>query len=318
VSGTRGSDPERIHVAVGVIQASDGRVLIAQRSASSHQGGYWEFPGGKVEPGEAAVDALARELFEETGIRLAASEPLIRVPYDYSDKRVLLDVYRVRPNEAQARARLGQAIRWVRPEQLTEFAFPAANRAIIAATMLPAHYVVSPDMTNPDDPAWWAGLDAALKAGARLFQYRVSAIGDKPAHAAATVRRIHAAGGQCLINADARLAYDVGADGVHWPARLIDAVAQGSAPGWQAASCHGPAELERAATAGVDFAVLGPVARTASHPSTPPIGWPRFAEWVRDKPLPVYAIGGLAISDDATARWHGGQGVAGISGLWSD
>ena len=86
---------KRVHVAAAVIRGADGRVLIAKRPQDKHQGGLWEFPGGKVEEGEAVERALARELEEELGIRVEAARPLIQVQHDYPDKQVLLDVWEV-------------------------------------------------------------------------------------------------------------------------------------------------------------------------------------------------------------------------------
>ena len=84
-----------LHVAAAVIRGTDGRILLAQRPAHKHQGGLWEFPGGKVEAGESVLSALARELREELGIQVTHAQPLIQVRHAYPDQRVLLDVYEV-------------------------------------------------------------------------------------------------------------------------------------------------------------------------------------------------------------------------------
>jgi 8-oxo-dGTP diphosphatase len=85
---------------------------------------------------------------------------------------------------------------------------------------------------------------------------------------------------------------------------------------WFGASCHDACELAAALTLDADYAFLGPVRPTASHPNVPGIGWDGFAALVAGLPLPVYAIGGLN-PDDLEAAWKAGaQGVAGIRGLW--
>ena len=122
-----------VHVAVGVIVDSEQRVLLAKRSESSHQGGLWEFPGGKVEAGEAVSVALARELQEELAIKVESAEPLLEVRHDYADKSVLLDVWVVSDFSGEACGNEGQRIEWVPISQLAEFEFPAANQAIVAA-----------------------------------------------------------------------------------------------------------------------------------------------------------------------------------------
>jgi 8-oxo-dGTP diphosphatase len=126
-------DAAPVHVAVAVLRDARGRVLITRRHADSHQGGLWEFPGGKVEPGEDLAAALRRELHEELGIAIGAHRPLLRVRHDYGDKRVLLDVHEVLGFEGEARSCEGQPLRWVEEQELEDFAFPAANEPILRA-----------------------------------------------------------------------------------------------------------------------------------------------------------------------------------------
>lgn len=120
-----------VHVAVGVIVDSEQRVLIARRAQNAHQGGLWEFPGGKVEAGETIDQALVRELEEELALKVSRSTPLLEVRHDYSDKSVLLDVWLVTEFSGEAAGLEGQPIEWVPTHQLSEYAFPEANRQII-------------------------------------------------------------------------------------------------------------------------------------------------------------------------------------------
>lgn len=128
---------KRVHVAVGVIFNSQGQILIARRHDDAHQGGLWEFPGGKVESDESVCDALARELYEELGINIQTSscKPLIEIRHDYSDKVVLLDVWTVFEFDGEASGKEGQPLRWVDRSQLSGYDFPAANIAIIDAIL---------------------------------------------------------------------------------------------------------------------------------------------------------------------------------------
>jgi len=123
----------RLHVAVGVIGNQRGEILISRRHESSHQGGLWEFPGGKVEPGESVTEALSRELREELGIEVGGVRPLVQVSHDYADKPVLLDVWIVEGFEGEAQGREGQPLLWVAPSLLATYEFPAANQAIVQA-----------------------------------------------------------------------------------------------------------------------------------------------------------------------------------------
>lgn len=122
-----------LHVAVGVVLDSSGNVLITRRASGSHQGGLWEFPGGKVEQGESLQSALARELREELGIDIGRTSPLLEVRHDYGDKLVLLDVHLVWDFEGAALGLEDQPLAWVSPEALSRYPFPAANVPIISA-----------------------------------------------------------------------------------------------------------------------------------------------------------------------------------------
>jgi len=123
--------PEVVTVAVGIVQDRQGRVLVSRRAADAHQGGLWEFPGGKVEPGEAIEMALAREFREELGVEVLASEALMRIEHDYGDKQVCLDVRRVTQWQGEACGLEGQPLAWQLPEDLRDWAFPAANAPIL-------------------------------------------------------------------------------------------------------------------------------------------------------------------------------------------
>ena len=122
-----------MHVAVGVVLDTARRVLITRRASTSHQGGLWEFPGGKVETGENLLLALARELREELGIAIGRTSPLLEVNHDYGDKQVLLDVHVVWEFAGKAQGLEQQPLAWVAPGDLARYRFPAANVPIIGA-----------------------------------------------------------------------------------------------------------------------------------------------------------------------------------------
>jgi len=116
-----------VHVAVGVILNADRKVLITRRAQHAHQGGLWEFPGGKIETGESLTDALTRELREELGIVIGRTSALLEVRHDYGDKTVLLDVHVVWEFSGEAHPLEDQPLAWVAPQELDRYAFPAAN-----------------------------------------------------------------------------------------------------------------------------------------------------------------------------------------------
>lgn len=134
--------PRLLHVAVGVVRNRQGEILISLRHDHLHQGGLWEFPGGKVEPMESAEDALRRELREELSITVEQATPLIKIRHDYGDRQVLLDVWQVNAFGGNPQGLENQPILWVSPDKLHQFDFPAANRPIAAAARLPRFYPI--------------------------------------------------------------------------------------------------------------------------------------------------------------------------------
>ena len=128
---------KRIHVVAAIIVGEDQKIFISRRADHLHQGGLWEFPGGKVESGEAADAALARELFEEIDIYVSQSQPYMQVQHDYVDKKVLLDIWQVDRFSGTAQSKEGQQCRWISlPDLLSSAAagslsFPAGNQPIL-------------------------------------------------------------------------------------------------------------------------------------------------------------------------------------------
>ena len=312
-----GDRPKPVHVVAAVLRDARGRILLARRTAGRDLAGAWEFPGGKVEPGEAPVEALARELREELGIQIQGAEPLVSVPQAYPGKRIVLDVYEVPAFTGTARGLEKQALAWAPPDKLASYPMPPADRPVVAALTAPARYLVSPE---PETPAsFLARLDKALAAGARRIQLRAKAM---PAKALAALAmdartRCQAVGAELLVNGEPGLAAELGI-GLHLTARQLMALGERPLPAGQrvAASCHDADELAQAERLGLDFVVLGPLRATESHPGATPLGWEAFSRLREGVSLPIYALGGLRPQDVSTARRHGGQGVAGIRAFW--
>jgi 8-oxo-dGTP diphosphatase len=309
---------EPIHVVAGVITDPRGRILLARRTRGRDLAGLWEFPGGKVDPGETPEQALMRELREELGIVAEPGEPLIAVPHRYPHKRLRLDVRRIAGYRGTPKGLDGQALAWVPPHKLASYPMPAADRPVVAALEQPALYLVTPDLTG-DDADWLAALARALDAGVRRVQLR-STTTDAPRWAALCghgVGLCRDAGAEVLINHDVALARALGV-GVHLRAAQLAGLPQRPLPSDVpvAASCHMLEEVREAGRLGCDFAVVGPVRETATHPDAPGLGWAGFAALREYSALPLYAIGGLGPQDIAEARQHGAQGIAAIRSLW--
>jgi 8-oxo-dGTP diphosphatase len=307
-------------VAAAAIVDGEGRVLLARRPDHVHQGGLWEFPGGKVEGGESVEGALARELEEELGLNPTAYRPLIRVHHSYPGRDVLLDVWRVHAWEGTPHGREGQPTEWVAVPDLRRRRFPPANLPIIAAVRLPDTYLITPD-AGPDAGAFLQGLEGALAAGVRLVQLRLPSSG--PDHyrrlAREVLGRCRDAGARLLLNADPRWVEPLRADGVHLNSARLRAHRHRplDVDHWVAASCHDADEVGHACALGVDFIVVSPIRSTRSHPGSRPLGWQRFWTLAEQATVPVYALGGLARGDLRAAWAHGAQGIAAIRGLWA-
>jgi 8-oxo-dGTP diphosphatase len=307
-----------VHVVAGVIADVRGRILLARRTEGREMAGLWEFPGGKVEPGETPEAALARELHEELGIDIDVGPALIAVPQALPGKRLRLDVRHVAAWRGTPKGREGQALAWVAPGKLVRYAMPPADRPVVGALLQPDRYLVTPT-PGDDDAAWCDGLDAALASGVRRLQLRMPGIDPARVRAllAHAVARCADAGAELLVNGDVALARESGI-GLHLRAsQLRQFQARPVADDVVlAASCHDADELRLAEALGCDFVVLGPVAATPTHPGQDGIGWQRFATLREAVAFPIYAIGGMAPGDIAAARGHGAQGIAAIRSLW--
>lgn len=313
-----------VHVAVGVIVNNDGKILIAKRPLSAHQGGLWEFPGGKVESGENIQQALTRELREELAIDVLASEPLIQIRHHYFDKSVLLDVHKIIQFTGEPRGNEGQPIQWVDAQALKDFEFPAANRPIIAAITLASTYLITGNFTHQID--FNSRLQQALNNGVRLVQLRVAdfCLDAHESLLTTAITAVAAVNAQLLINCSPAefirtvQAYPNIKLGLHLnrhhAAQLTvrpvdDNVLFG-------VSCHDADEIVHAQKIGADYLLLSPVLMTSSHLSATSLGWDQFATLIELANVPVYALGGVGEQHLSLAQACGAQGVAGISAWW--
>lgn len=308
---------KRVEVVAAVITRTDGSVLLGQRAAGTFYPGYWEFPGGKVEAGEDARTALIRELEEELGITAHTCWPWIVREHDYEHARVRLNFFEVPEWSGEINDHVHSALEWQQPAQFTVSPMLPANGPILKALRLPREMGIT-DAAQRGTEAQLVALDAALARGLKLVQIRDTTLdaGPRERLAHGIVQRCHAAGALALVNGDGDLARRTGAHGLHLPARQLMACATRPDFEWVGASCHTRAELEHAARLGLDYAVLGHVLPTPSHPDTPSLGWDGFSEMIRRLPMPVFAIGGLSPEHMREARSAGAHGIAAIRGSW--
>jgi 8-oxo-dGTP diphosphatase len=304
-----------LHVAVGVITDSRGRILIALRHKNAHQGGLWEFPGGKLEIGESVQQALVRELKEELNISVEAMMPLIQVRHQYPDLNVLLDVWTILSFSGEAKGCEGQKIKWVLPEQLTDFHFPEANIPIVKAVRLNDEYAI---LNATEENALKAQLNFLLDSGVQLIQARIKSLS---ADAALSFFQwamplCKKKGALLFINSAVKGVENLNADGIHLTSQDLLALKKKPAGySWVAASCHNQLQLQHAELIGVDFVVLAPVLATKTHPQAKALGWEQFIALTEMTNVPVFALGGLKKTDKVKvkAKKAGAQGIAGIA-----
>jgi 8-oxo-dGTP diphosphatase len=305
-------------VAAAVVLRSDGCFLLGRRPAGKPYAGYWEFPGGKVEPGEAVENALRRELREELGLVVEQAFPWVTRRFVYPHAAVNLRFFRVTRWSGDLRDVEHEAVAWQAPGAVDVAPVLPANGPILKALQLPPQYAIT--QAGADGAgSFLERLDRALARGIRLVQVRepeLDAVQLKT-FSQAVIARARPFGAKVLVNQDSSRSPDAKADGIHLKAGRLMRLQQRPALTWCSASCHDARELDHAAALGLDFVVLGPVAPTRSHPGAAPMGWARFRELVKDYPLPVYAIGGMDESCLETAWQHGAHGVAVMRAAWN-
>ncbi len=320
-------NPKIVEVAAAVLQREDGSFLLAQRPSGKIWAGYWEFPGGKIEPGETPYHALVRELREELGIEVTTAYPWITRVFAYPHATVRLNFFRVAGWSGELHPHEGQQFAWqINPPQ-PPFAkkggrhgvFPIlpANAPVLRALELPSLYAIS-NAHELGEEEFMRRLEAALRKGLRLVQLREKDYSREALRELALkilpLMRQH--GAHLIINADIALAQEVGADGVQLTATQLAESRERPAVDWCAASCHNSDELRRAEELGCDLALLSPVLPTLSHPGAPHLGWENFVAIAAGASIPVYALGGLTQDDMQTAWQHGAHGIALLRQAW--
>jgi len=301
-----------LEVAAAVIQRADGAFLLARRPRGKVYAGYWEFPGGKIEDGEPPEHALARELHEELGIEPRTAYPWITREYVYPHAAVRLSFFRVTAWRGDPHPREEQTIAWQRVDAPLATPMLPANAPVLAALALPHEYAVT-DAGQYGADAMLARIRARLAGGLRLIQVRDRDLPQREKFVQDVVLAAHLAGARVLVSGGS-----AGADGAHFTSAQLMALQHRPVGGLAAASCHDAAELARAMALGLDFAVLGPVKPTASHPAARTLGWDGFARLARGASMPVYAIGGMRASDLDAAWQAGAHGIAMITGAWAE
>jgi len=302
-----------VDVAVGVVRAPDGSVLLAERKAGKDAAGFWELPGGQIEPGESAAQAAGRELLEEVGIRAHELAPWRVYEHDFPAKRLRLHWFHVRRWSGEPKGREGQRLAWVDPARPTVGPLMPSNELIFSTLALPELVGVARVNRSPGAPEQLLARIPWLAAdGLRLLIVRALELA--PGQRVQLTRRLRelrrGTGLRLLLSGTALEARQAGACGLHSSAAALAGLTERPPTRLWAVSAHNPRDLERASALGADFVILSPVLPTASHPGEQALGWDGLQALAAASPLPVYAQGGLGPGDIGAARAAGALGVA--------
>lgn len=313
-----------LHVVAAVIQNKQEQILIAKRLDHQHQGGLWEFPGGKVEEGETAFSALKRELKEEINIDIHSCRSFLQVRHNYPDKAVFLDIYKVTDFSGQAQGNEGQEVRWISGQELENFEFPKANTKIIKALRTPellsicqadfdAEFCLSMAMKDRLQKIAALNIDALLLRLPLLsdLQYKTCfAFIAEVLEKSSSNKKI-----KLLINRFHLFEELKTCAGLHLTAQQLMESTQRPVPSefLLSASCHNALELEQAKKISCDFVFISPVFATQSHPQVQALTQQDFKNLVQSSELPVLGLGGMHIKHLVDLKQLGAFGIAGIS-----
>ena len=307
----------RIHVVVGILyNLTKDKVLITKRTGKQFLAGYWEFPGGKVENNEDSFTALRREFFEELGVNLKSAKGLMKISHDYSNKKVLLDVWEIDEWEGIPASLEGQEMIWSNKSSLFKYKFPEADKHIIKTLNLPNIYGIS-DEYYKDYSYLFSTVRNYFKSGLRIFQLRLQLGANKISKK--NIEELHVEAKRnnstLILNGIASDVELYAIDGIHLKSKEL--LKYESRPISEdyilGASCHTEAEIEQAEKLCVDYIFISPVFATNSHPNKIPLGWNNFQQLAKQADLPVYALGGMSPDDLKKAKENGAYGVAMIS-----
>ena len=308
-----------VDVAAGVLIRRDGRFLLANRPVGKPYASYWEFPGGKVEAGESVPTALGRELHEELGVKIGTAYPWVVRVFDYPHALVRLHFFRVFEWSGEPNAREHQSFGFFSTNDLPDGPLLPATVPVLRWLALPLFYAISAVAQLGRD-VFLRRLESALARGLKLLQFREPTLDSADAAAlfAVVLARVRAAGGTLVVNSRHHRTLWDKADGVHLTAADLATIERRPELEWVGASVHSSAEIQHAAALQLDFAAVGPVMLTATHPHQASLGWDAFARMVANASLPAYALGGMRATDLASAMCRGAHGIASLSAVWSE
>ena len=307
-------------IVVGIVHNNTrDRILITRRDVKAHQGGLWEFPGGKVKEGESGWQALTRELLEEVNISARRGHRLVCYNYDYPDINLLLDVWMIDEWSGQLTGNEGQLVEFVSIKEIMSREFLSANGKVLSLIHLPFLYLITPDLDRYDDE-FLRVITKLIDNDLAMLQFRSrkAPLDDQYNLVQRLIGVCNNRNCKLLFNGTAEEAQKLGAHGVHLTSEKLLYLHKRPLPGnyWVAASCHNETELMHACNIGIDFCVLGSIHDHTGQIFKSGMGWEKFQSLAMKSTIPVYALGGISIGDIETAQKLGAHGVAMIRGVW--
>ncbi len=301
-----------VDVAACIVRSGDGRVLLAQRSAHQIAPGYWELPGGKIDPGETPPQAASRELYEEVGLQAQSLAPWAAYEHAFQTKRVRLRFFRVDAWTGTPHGREGQQVAWVDPRAPEVTPILPSNDRVLLALGLPEFCLLSGDNEGVGGQRFLAELPTAFSSGVRLIVVHEPKMA--PDQRVAFTRRVVSIarpfGAHVLLAGSVLEAQRAGATGVHSTAEELRRCSLRLPVRLWSVTCRDADDLAHAVAVGADVAMVSPVFADSAHADRETLGWAGFRALLADAPLPVYAHGGVTAAMLSEARRAGAIGIA--------
>jgi len=302
-----------IEVVVGIIHNSNNEVFIAKRQKNQFMSDYWELPGGKVEPGEDHVNAIKRELFEETGITVKNCKLVQKIQHIYPEKTINLSVYSIDDYLGGPVGLEGQEITWSSADKLKNFKLLPTMWRIIHKFSLPKFYWITPD--NHQSDKVFNECKKRLSNGIKFIQLR-----SKTSLDTTYIEKIHRLcrknQAKLILNTPNKT-FNEACDG--WHLTSLELMSLKERPVIEekliGASTHGIDEALHAENISADYISLSPIEKTLTHPNSIPLGWKDASDIIEKCNLPVFLLGGMNKELVEKALSIGAQGVAGIRGI---
>jgi len=307
-------------VAVGILKDSDGKYLLGKRLNSQTWPGWWEFPGGKLERNENPLEALKREIFEELGIVVNKYRQWTTRRVVEKNKITTLYFFLITSWKGIVEGREGQKLQWVDLKTYNSKKILPPNQVIHKALKnnLPEIYAITNLQKIPPDKFFLA-LKSKINDGIRLIQIREKSF--KECDLEILIKKIKKilkqANVKIIINSRIDLAYKFQLDGVHLNSSQLHELKYFPKDMLVGVSCHSRKDLEVAEEKNADFAVLGSVKKTLTHPGLEPIGWKKFNKLIEKSNLPIYSIGGMTSNDISSSFENGAIGIASQRAIWN-